>query len=61
MPTYEYRCPECGRLVEKFHSMSETPKYVCECGNVLLRSVSGGTAVLYRAKGFTQYKGRNGS
>lgn len=59
MPTYEYVCPECGKKVEIFHSMQDMQERVCECGAVLRRKVSGGTATLYKSPGFSQYKGRN--
>jgi putative FmdB family regulatory protein len=61
MPTYDYICDKCGKVVEIFHQMDEDKEYRCECGNVLRKKVSGGTNTLYKSPGFTQYKGRNGS
>ena len=61
MPTYEYKCTQCGKTVEYFHSMHEKPEYHCACGAVLKLVPSGGTATLYKVSGFTKYKGRNGS
>lgn len=35
MPTYDYKCADCGRLFEKFHGMNEQPQVVCpECQSV---------------------------
>jgi len=30
MPTYEYRCSECGTIKEIVHSIKESPKFFCE-------------------------------
>ena len=60
MPTYSYKCPNCGKIIEEFHAMSDTPVFVCEtCGNKFVRVVSGGTATLYKSSGFTKYNGRS--
>lgn len=36
MPTYEYKCPRCGYIIEVFHGISEKPVIKCpkcrECG-----------------------------
>jgi len=61
MPTYVYKCPSCGKTVEYFHNMNESPEYKCECGAILKVVPSGGTNTLYKVSGFTKYKGRNGS
>jgi putative FmdB family regulatory protein len=62
MPTYEYACPVCGHKQDEFHMMSENPEFTCpKCGNSLKKGIHGGTNTLYKAPGFTQYKGRNGS
>ncbi|MBL8032419.1 MAG: zinc ribbon domain-containing protein, partial [Leptospiraceae bacterium] len=35
MPTYDYKCADCGRIFEKFHGMNETPQVSCpECQSI---------------------------
>ncbi|HEU0016216.1 MAG TPA: zinc ribbon domain-containing protein [Longimicrobium sp.] len=60
MPTYEYRCPECGNEFEKFQSMSDEPVAPCpECGTNAQRRLSGGAGFLFKGSGFyiTDYRG----
>ncbi|HYJ80403.1 MAG TPA: zinc ribbon domain-containing protein [Longimicrobiaceae bacterium] len=53
MPTYEYRCPECGTDFEKFQRMSDTPGAECpSCGAAAERRISGGTGLLFKGSGF---------
>jgi putative FmdB family regulatory protein len=60
MPTYEYRCKECGHEFELFQSMSEAVKRKCpKCGkNALERLIGTGAAVLFKGGGFyeTDYR-----
>ena len=59
MPTYSYRCPECGREYDKFQKMSDTTLAKCpECGNEGERQISGGGGVVFKGSGFyeTDYK-----
>ncbi len=60
MPTYEYRCPECGNEFEKFQKMSDEPVAECpECGAASERRLSGGAGLLFKGSGFyiTDYRG----
>jgi len=60
MPTYEYRCPQCGNDFEKFQKMSEEPVADCpECGTASQRRLSGGAGLLFKGSGFyiTDYRG----
>jgi len=60
MPTYEYRCPQCGNDFEKFQKMSEEPVADCpECGTAAQRRLSGGAGLLFKGSGFyiTDYRG----
>ena len=53
MPTYEYRCPECGTNFEKFQKMSDEPGAPCpKCGAAAERRVSGGAGLLFKGSGF---------
>ncbi len=56
MPTYDYRCKDCGHEMELFQSMSEKPKRKCpECGKLKLERLIGmGGALLFKGKGFWQ-------
>ncbi len=60
MPTYEYRCPECGTDFEKFQKMSDPPVAACpKCGADAERRLSGGAGLLFKGSGFyiTDYRG----
>lgn len=59
MPTYEYRCRECGREFEVFQRMSDRPGAPCpDCGRGAERLISGGAGVLFKGEGFyiTDYR-----
>ncbi len=59
MPTYEYRCPECGNQFEKFQRMSEDPVAECpQCGSRSERRLSAGAGLLFKGSGFyiTDYR-----
>ncbi|HEU4881381.1 MAG TPA: FmdB family zinc ribbon protein [Longimicrobium sp.] len=60
MPTYEYRCPECGNEFEKFGKMSDPPVMECpQCGAEAIRKISGGAGLVFKGSGFyiTDYRG----
>lgn len=60
MPTYEYRCPQCGNEFEKFGKMSDPPVTECtRCGAESQRKISGGAGLLFKGSGFyiTDYRG----
>ena len=53
MPTYEYRCRECGEEFEKFQRMSDEPVAECPaCGKAAERRLSGGAGLLFKGSGF---------
>ncbi|MDE2874032.1 MAG: zinc ribbon domain-containing protein [Gemmatimonadota bacterium] len=59
MPTYDYRCRECGRDFEVFQRMSDKPGASCPgCGNAAERLISGGAGFLFKGDGFyiTDYR-----
>ncbi len=59
MPTYEYRCRECGRDFEVFQRMSDEPSAPCPaCGRAARRLISGGAGLLFKGEGFyiTDYR-----
>ncbi len=60
MPTYEYRCNDCGHELEAFQKITEPPLKLCpQCNKEALeRLISGGNFVL---KGGGWYKDLYGS
>lgn len=52
MPTYEYRCSDCGYLFETFQRIDEETLTVCErCGG-RLRKVFHPTGIVFKGSGF---------
>lgn len=60
MPTYVYRCRDCGRQFEHFEKMSSRTKTrrCPACGGRGERQISGGAGFLFRGEGFyiTDYR-----
>lgn len=59
MPTYQYRCKDCGYEFEEFQSITEDPLEVCpSCGGKTHRIISGGAGLLFKGSGFyiTDYR-----
>jgi putative FmdB family regulatory protein len=61
MPTYEYECTKCGKVFEKFQSITAEPVKICPvegCGGAVKRLVSGGAGFLFKGSGFyeTDYR-----
>ena len=59
MPTYQYRCHDCGYEFEEFQSMTEDPITVCpECKGHTRRLITGGAGLLFKGSGFyiTDYR-----
>ena len=59
MPTYQYKCHDCGHLFEEFQSITEPALTVCpECGGKIERLISGGAGFLFKGSGFyiTDYR-----
>jgi putative FmdB family regulatory protein len=65
MPTYEYRCKECGFEFEEFQSIVADPLTICpRCAGPIFRVISGGSGMIFKGSGFyeTDYKRKgNGS
>lgn len=60
MPTYEYKCNNCGHRFEKFHSIMAPPIRKCpECGkNAVERLIGTGAGLIFKGSGFyiTDYR-----
>jgi putative FmdB family regulatory protein len=60
IPTYEYPCRSCGRIIEVFHSMLEAPRKLCpHCQALALeRKIGTGAGLIFEGRGFyeTDYK-----
>ena len=59
MPTYEYRCAECGHEFEEFQAISDPPITICpSCGGKAQRIISGGAGLIFKGSGFyiTDYR-----
>jgi putative FmdB family regulatory protein len=60
MPTYEYKCENCGHKLEAFQSMSEEPLKKCpKCSkNKLKRLIGTGAGIIFKGSGFyeTDYR-----
>lgn len=59
MPSYDYKCPECGTVIEKFHNFTINPAYKCpKCNKKMVRQIGRGAAVIFKGTGFyeTDYK-----
>lgn len=59
MPTYDYRCLNCGYEFEKFQPMTAEPLKVCpKCEGELKRLIGPGAGPIFKGTGFyqTDYK-----
>lgn len=56
MPTYDYTCQACGKELEIFQPMTESPKRKCpECGALKLkRHIGTGAGFVFKGSGFYQ-------
>ena len=62
MPTYDYKCSNCGEIYELFQSMNDKPKKKCQkCRkNTAVRLIGGGSGLIFKGSGFyiTDYKNK---
>lgn len=59
MPTYEYKCEECGHRFEAFQNMTDEPLEVCpECSGFVKRLIGSGAGIIFKGSGFycTDYR-----
>jgi len=49
MPTYEYKCKNCGKIFEAFHSMSKCPDIQCPaCAGSVEGIISAGAGIIIK-------------
>ncbi len=61
MPTYDYKCKECGITFEVFQKMTDEPVKKCiECNGEVKRLIGGGLTPIFKGSGFyeTDYKSK---
>ena len=60
MPTYEYKCKNCGHELEEFQSMTAAPLTTCPSCKTenLVRVIGSGGGMIFKGSGFyqTDYK-----
>lgn len=62
MPTYEYKCEQCGVHFDHFQSMTSEPLQTCQkCGGKLRRLIGEGAGIIFKGKGFycTDYRSQS--
>ena len=63
MPTYDYKCDECGHEFEVFQSIKDDPVRTCPvCNSAVHRVIFGGAGLIFKGSGFyiTDYKNKSG-
>ncbi len=59
MPTYDYKCKQCGYQFELFQSMTAEAVKVCpQCNGEIIRLIGPGSGPIFKGNGFyqTDYK-----
>ncbi|MEO8666234.1 MAG: zinc ribbon domain-containing protein [Ignavibacteria bacterium] len=63
MPTYDYKCDDCGHEFEVYQSMKDAKLTTCpNCGkNTLRRLIGSGSGLIFKGSGFylTDYKNKS--
>ncbi|MFA7228052.1 MAG: FmdB family zinc ribbon protein [Melioribacteraceae bacterium] len=62
MPTYDYKCLDCGYTFEHFQRISEEPLSVCpKCNGHIKRLIGAGSTPIFKGSGFYQTDYKNSS
>jgi putative FmdB family regulatory protein len=59
MPTYEYRCIDCGQDIEVFQSFTDDPLTMCSTCGGTLRKVFSPVGVVLKGSGFYRTDSRS--
>jgi putative FmdB family regulatory protein len=62
MPTYDYKCLDCGNTFEHFQRITEEPLSECPvCSGHVKRLIGAGSAPIFKGSGFYQTDYKNSS
>jgi putative FmdB family regulatory protein len=62
MPTYDYKCTDCGNLFELFQPMNAEPVNECpKCKGSVKRLIGAGSGPIFKGTGFYQTDYKNNS
>ena len=61
VPTYQYRCTECGEELEAVQKFSDDPLTVCPACQGSLRKVFSPVGIVFKGSGFYRTDSRKGS
>ena len=64
MPTYDYKCTNCGYKFEYFQKMTDKPLQNCpQCNGQVIKLISAGLTPIFKGSGFyeTDYKNHSKS
>lgn len=64
MPTYDYKCLECGKEFEEFQKITDAPLNNCpDCNGEVKRKIGPGAGPIFKGTGFyqTDYKNNGNS
>jgi putative FmdB family regulatory protein len=61
VPTYQYRCTDCGDDVEVVQKFTDEPLTVCPACQGSLRKVFSPVGIVFKGSGFYRTDSRNGS
>ena len=62
MPTYDYKCLDCGHTFEEFQKINDEPLVECpKCKGHIKRLIGAGASPIFKGSGFyqTDYKNKS--
>jgi putative FmdB family regulatory protein len=60
VPTYTYKCEQCGYQFEEFQKITDAPLNTCpKCNGHIRRLISGGSGVLFKGSSFNKNDYKN--
>ncbi len=53
MPTYNYKCDRCDKIISIFQGINDKPLINCDtCNSKINRIITGGTGMIFKGSGF---------
>lgn len=50
---YDYKCKKCKKIKKNIrHGMLEKPEIFCECGETMIKIITGGSGIHYKGMGW---------